>query len=440
VLSIVAAAEADDRAVEWIQGMVRPHYFAEKRAIDAATMKHFEKIASKDWYMQMTSSLERPYDNNNIIDESINCQPSLMFVTFFCERALPVLRIVLFDANGIRNKAPPAIPHLLISDFDPQHKIRSQMRHKFLFVFATALSNRIQIASSLFTMGPPSLWMQFRQVIGRALRETGQALDRLGIRGKQVRCFRDSCHLPISFARCESFIYSHSLFLQHATTTRFNGDDPYIYDDHLSRHRNLMPLLRRGKPIVSPHVAYLAPNSTLIGSVRVGPGASVWYGAILRADACDNGSSFKRSDEQEMSNIWTLPKKRPHDTDHVPGGGIFIGENSNVQDGCLVTARESHTVIGNGVTIGHLAQIHSAKVDDHCLIGMGSVLLEGVVVETESFVGAGAVVQRGTVIPSGELWVGNPAHKVRSLTDKERAKLHFQADEVCTNTAFPSRT
>lgn len=250
-------------------------------------------------------------------------------------------------------------------------------------------------------MGPPSLWMKFRQVIGRALRETGQALDRVGIRG----------HL-------------------HATTTRFIGDDPCVYDDHLSRHRHQMPLLARGKPIVSPQVAYVAPNSTLIGSVRVGPGASIWYGAILRADACDNGTSFNRSDEEELNNIWKIPKKRRFDTDNVPGGGIFIGENSNVQDGCLVTARASHCVIGKGVTVGHLAQLHSATVHDHCLIGMGSIILEGVVVETESFVGAGAVVQPGTVIPSGELWVGNPAHKVRDLTEKERAKLHYQADEV----------
>jgi carbonic anhydrase/acetyltransferase-like protein (isoleucine patch superfamily) len=127
---------------------------------------------------------------------------------------------------------------------------------------------------------------------------------------------------------------------------------------------------------------------------------------------------------------WQLKDHRFVDGSHSVGGAIYIGENSNVQDGCIVTSRLSHTVIGNGVTIGHLAQIHSSTVNDYSLIGMGSVLLEGTVVEEEAFVAAGAVVPPKTTISSGELWVGNPARKLRDLTEKERAKLHYQASEV----------
>jgi carbonic anhydrase/acetyltransferase-like protein (isoleucine patch superfamily) len=253
-------------------------------------------------------------------------------------------------------------------------------------------------------MSRPSVWLRMRHTLGRAFRETGQALDRAGVRGAQ-----------------------------HAVTTRVIGDDPYIFDDHLSRHRHQMPLLKRGKPVVSPDAAFLAPCSTLIGSVRIGPGASIWYGAVLRADFCENGMSFTQ-DENEQSAPWTLDKDRAErekfDESRGIGGGIYIGKDSNVQDGCILTAKVDHAIVGEGVTIGHLAQIHSATVEDHCLIGMGSMILEGAVVKSEAFIAAGAVVPPNMTVPSGELWVGNPARKLRDLSTEERAKLHYQADEV----------
>ncbi len=244
-------------------------------------------------------------------------------------------------------------------------------------------------------MSSASLWMRFRQTLGKSLREMGQAVDRVGVRGEQIVHGRK----------------------------RLVGDDPHLFDDFLSRHRHMMPLLERGTPRVDDHVAYLAPCSTLIGSVRIGPGSSVWYKAILRADVCENAYN----DDVEP---WKLNEQRFQDGSASVGGAIYIGSDSNVQDACVITARQNHTVIGNGVTIGHLAQIHSATVHDHCLIGMGSILLEGSVVEEEAFVAAGAVVQPNTVVSSGELWVGNPARKLRDLTDHEREKLHYQASEV----------
>lgn len=253
-------------------------------------------------------------------------------------------------------------------------------------------------------MASPTLLQRLRQAIGRALRETGQALDRVGIKGQSL-----------------------------ASTKRIYGDDPVIYQDFLSRHRHQMPLLRRGKPIVSHDVAFLAPCSTLIGSVYIGAGSSVFYKAILRADSCENADVFaKNNTDFENTTLedqmWELSSNRPPS---ARGGGIFIGQNTNIQDGCLVDASKQHTKIGNGVTVGHLASIHSATIEDHCLIGMGSLIQEGVLVKEESFIAAGANVTKNTVVESGELWVGNPARKLRDLSETERQKLHYQANEVC---------
>lgn len=291
-------------------------------------------------------------------------------------------------------------------------------------------------------MSPPTAWQSVRQVLGRALRETGQALDRLGVQ-------------TVSFA-----VTQHDYY-----------DDPVVYQDFLSRHRQRFPLLTSGRPQIDRNVAFVAPCATLIGSVVVAKDASIWYGAVLRADACENAaahsqfssSSFNSStnnllDQQQQSEQtsttsleqilvraqeqpplqvpWPLPESKRtssttvrDDDDDVHGGGIFIGPGTNLQDGVVVTARRGHTVIGTGVTVGHLAQLHSCRVDDFALIGMGSILQEGVVVEREAMVGAGAVVPPHTVVRSGELWVGRPAVKVRDLTAAQRQKLHYQSSE-----------
>lgn len=253
-------------------------------------------------------------------------------------------------------------------------------------------------------MGRPTIYQLIRQTLGRALRETGQALDRLGVKGESL-----------------------------ATTRRMIGDEPVKYEDYLSRHRHQMPLLRRGRPKVSKDVAFLAPCSTLIGSVYVGPGSSIWYKAILRADNCENADSFNTSDEYDKDEqmVWELdPNRESREYSRAIGGGIFIGENTNIQDGCIIDSNKDHTRIGNGVTVGHLASIHSATVHDNCLIGMGSLLQEGVVVESESLIAAGANVPKNTVVGPGELWVGNPARKIRNLTAEERQRLHYQASSV----------
>jgi carbonic anhydrase/acetyltransferase-like protein (isoleucine patch superfamily) len=310
-------------------------------------------------------------------------------------------------------------------------------------------------------MSPPTLIQHVRQTLGRALRETGQALDRVALKLASL-----------------------------AVTQKLYGEDePVAYQDFLSRHRQQFPLLHSGRPVLHPQVAYVAPCATLIGSVTVHQNASIWYGAVLRADSCAHAESFKKSDEELLAEseasmqaiaapVGTLatvtttatesidggdaptkdnddlnddttaaaetiaatnakgPFERPESkpgqapTDSFySGGGIVIGPDTNIQDGCILTARVGHLVIGQGVTVGHLAQIHSATIGDYSLIGMGSVLQEGCRIENESLVAAGAVVLKNQVVPSGELWVGNPARKLRNLTPQERDRLHYQSSE-----------
>ncbi len=252
-------------------------------------------------------------------------------------------------------------------------------------------------------MPGPSLLAQARQLLGRAFKETGQAWDRV--------CLRAGTQ---------------------AATTKVLGDPAYIFDDHLSRHRNRMPLLRRGEPVIHENAAYIAPCSSLIGTVHIGEGSSVFYGSVLRADTCNMGCGRTKEEVEHWKSL-SKEQRRIQDRDmddSAGGGGIFIGNGSNIQDGCIITSRHDHTSIGNNVTVGHLAQIHSATVEDNCLIGMGAILNSGSKIETLSFVAAGAVVGKGEVIKSGELWVGNPAKKIRDLTQDEKNKLQYQAEEV----------
>jgi gamma-carbonic anhydrase len=254
-------------------------------------------------------------------------------------------------------------------------------------------------------MSPPSLWQTFRQVIGRALRETGQSIHRVALKAEML-----------------------------AVTKHEYYDDYVLFEDFMSRHRQLFPLLISGQPMIDTNTAFIAPCATLVGSVTVGARSSIWYGSVVRGDYGENVESFRKDHNNNNSNnkkmlLWELDEHRYRDRDDHHGGGVFIGNDTNIQDGCTITAKSQHTVIGNGVTIGQLAQLHSCTIGDYCLIGMGSVLQAGVVVENECLIGAGSVVPTGTVVHTGELWLGNPARKIRTLTELERQRLHYQSSE-----------
>ncbi|MCO4763859.1 MAG: gamma carbonic anhydrase family protein [Myxococcales bacterium] len=132
--------------------------------------------------------------------------------------------------------------------------------------------------------------------------------------------------------------------------------------------------------------AFVHPMATVIGDVVLGPGVSVWPGAVLRGDCA----------------------------------AIRIGANTNIQDGVVVhtTGGWSETWIGERVTVGHNVVLHGCRVADDCLIGMGAILLDNATFGRHTLVAAGAMVPPRKTFDEGGLIVGNPAKRVKSLSDK----------------------
>lgn len=134
--------------------------------------------------------------------------------------------------------------------------------------------------------------------------------------------------------------------------------------------------------------AFIAPGATVIGQVEVAAGASIWYGAVVRGDV----------------------------------ERIVIGQSTNIQDGAILHGDPGQpTVLEAYVTVGHRAVIHSAHVEQGCLIGIGAIVLDGVRIGAGSIVGAGAVVTKN--VPERSLVLGIPAKVVRQLSEAEAADL-----------------
>ena len=122
--------------------------------------------------------------------------------------------------------------------------------------------------------------------------------------------------------------------------------------------------------------AYVHPDATVIGDVRIGAGSTVWPGAVLRGDY----------------------------------GTIVVGERTSIQDGTVIHAtHELATVIGDGCVIGHIVHLEGCTIHDGSLVGSGSVVLHRVEVGPASLVGANAVVSNNTIVPPGAMALGVPA-------------------------------
>jgi carbonic anhydrase/acetyltransferase-like protein (isoleucine patch superfamily) len=148
---------------------------------------------------------------------------------------------------------------------------------------------------------------------------------------------------------------------------------------------------------LSPHFgdgAWAAPSADLIGDIRLGARASVWFGAVLRGD-------------------------------NTP---LILGPETNFQDGAVGHSDSGFPLtIGARVTVGHQAILHGCTVADDCLIGMGARILNGAVIESECIVGAGALITEGKHFERGSLIVGAPARAVRQVTEEERRLLRKSA-------------
>ncbi|PRD41986.1 gamma carbonic anhydrase family protein [Phyllobacterium phragmitis] len=139
---------------------------------------------------------------------------------------------------------------------------------------------------------------------------------------------------------------------------------------------------------------WIAPDATLIGRIRLGKGAGIWFGAVLRGD-------------------------------NEP---IVIGCNTNVQEHTVMHTDMGYPLtIGEGCTIGHRAMLHGCTIGDNSLIGIGAIVLNGARIGKNSLVGAGALVTEGKEFPDNSLIIGAPARVARSLDEKAVERLKASA-------------
>ena len=154
----------------------------------------------------------------------------------------------------------------------------------------------------------------------------------------------------------------------------------------------------------TPRVAastYVDAQATVIGDVEIGADSSVWPQCVVRGDV----------------------------------NRIRIGARTNIQDATIIHVTHPHagepeghaTLIGDDVTIGHRVVVHGCTIEDRCLIGMGSILLDGAVLRRNVLLGAGSLVTEGKELEGGYLWMGRPAKRVRRLTEAELAWLGYSA-------------
>jgi carbonic anhydrase/acetyltransferase-like protein (isoleucine patch superfamily) len=142
--------------------------------------------------------------------------------------------------------------------------------------------------------------------------------------------------------------------------------------------------------------AFIAPTAVLIGDVTIEAGASIWFGAVLRGD----------------------------------NSSIVIGKGSNVQDNCVIhCADDLPTIVGENVTIGHMAMLEGCRIGDGALVGMGAIVLQRASVGAHALVAAGAVVGEGVEIPGGVLAAGMPARVKKELEGSSRRWVETAAQE-----------
>jgi len=152
-------------------------------------------------------------------------------------------------------------------------------------------------------------------------------------------------------------------------------------------------------PITGPD-HFIAPNAIVIGSVVIQRNASIWFNVVVRGD---------------------------NDT-------ITIGENANVQDGCILhTDPGIPLTIGRDVTVGHKVMLHGCTIGDGSLIGINSVILNRAAVGRHCLIGANALITEGKEIPDGSVVMGSPGKIVRTLEEKEIARLRRSAEIYVAN-------
>ena len=146
-------------------------------------------------------------------------------------------------------------------------------------------------------------------------------------------------------------------------------------------------------PEVHPD-AWVAPNATLIGKVKLEKNSSIWFNAVLRGDI-------------EL---------------------ISIGENSNIQDGSVLHTDPGYNLnVGKGVTVGHMVMLHGCQISDDTLIGIGSIILNNAKIGKNCIIGANSLITENKIIPDNSLVVGSPGRVLRKVTEEEIKAIHENA-------------
>ena len=149
--------------------------------------------------------------------------------------------------------------------------------------------------------------------------------------------------------------------------------------------------------MIEPRIAttaFVARSADIIGDVEVGENSSIWFQVVLRGDVAP----------------------------------IRVGSSTNIQDGTIVHGfPNSPVTIGNWVTVGHRAVLHACTVEDHCLIGIGAIVLNNARIGEGSIVAAGALVVENTVVPPHSLYMGAPARLKRQLTEADQNFIDLHA-------------
>ncbi len=142
--------------------------------------------------------------------------------------------------------------------------------------------------------------------------------------------------------------------------------------------------------------AYVFHGAQVVGDVKIGADSSVWHNCVLRGDV-----NF-----------------------------IEIGTRSNIQDGTVVhvSTHTYPTIIGNDVLVAHMAMLHGCELKDNAFVGMGSIVMDNTVIESDGMLAAGAMLTPGKTVKNGELWAGRPAKFLRHVTDAELEKNRSMAE------------
>lgn len=170
--------------------------------------------------------------------------------------------------------------------------------------------------------------------------------------------------------------------------------------DKIFSYKNLLPEIDDS--------VFLAEGVKIVGDVTIGKDSSVWYNTVIRGDV------------------------------HY----VKIGEETNIQDLCMlhVTNGKYPLNIGDKVTVGHCVKLHGCTIEDLTLLGIGSIVLDGAVVEEKSIVAAGAVVKPNFIVPTGKLVAGVPAKVIRDLTQAEIDDLEASAERYKNYTAITKKS